>query len=372
MRGNTDERALVAAWQAGDQAALAELYRRFAPALRTLCSRRLPDGADVDDVVHEAFLRAQRAVGSLDPAAPIWPWLATIARRLCTDERRRHERRRRLEPAEPATAVELDEQVDARLRRSIMAEAIGRLSPPHRAAVVLHHLLGWTYEDIARQQGRSLTAVRSDLLRARPKLRHRVREVAQDRRQWPLPAAAPLGRRLRHAVGQARTSAQAYLAVFEVGALLHSTGAAILLAATLGGAFNGGNESRPPGPIPAAPTATSARAAQAPAPELALPAPPRPSPTTPAPDPARSTWQARLAVDGPSRATVVNDDPRADVEDHGDYITYEVWTDLDTPVSDDYGLGVSGNVACNNAAKQAVCNGIRMVIPYLPPGAPFS
>lgn len=360
---------------------MAELYRRYAPALRAYCGRRLIDQADVDDIVHDTFLRAQRAVATLDAQAPLWPWLATIAARLCLDAGRRHERRRRLDPPAP-TPVELDEEVAGRLRRSIVGDALRRLSPAYRSAVVLHHLAGWSHKDMAQSQGRSVAAIRSELLRARRQLRHRVRDVAEQGRQWPLPTAAPLARRARHLVDHVRAATQAWLIVVDVNGLLQSAGVALFVAAVVGLTLNPWAEYRPApaggpldtrfaaaGPVPARSTTAPDGAGQ-----LWTPSPPSPlGPTT-------TVWRGDVAWDDAPvdrRRTDVLKEPRGTIEDRGSDIWTDFWIGFNTPVYEGYGIGTTGNTNCTqpnpvlSAARQAFCTAVRAVIPHLPPDGPI-
>ena len=375
MQRGIDERGLLASWQAGDPDALGALYRRYAPSLRTLCARRLPAEADVEDVVHETFLRAQRAVDTLDAGAPVWPWLATIAARLCTDARRSEDRRLRLERASDQPSVELEEEVAFRLRRAIVGDALHRLNPSHRAAVVLHHLVGWSYKDIAQVQDKSVTAVRSDLLRGRRVLRRRVREVAKARRQWPLPGSVPLVRRFQHL----RTTAQAWVVAFESAAFLQSAGAAFLLAVVgfsngpatprLSQALDGEHIQAAAHPQPRGP---ADRRADARAPRTWLP--------SPAAAPL-SAWRRDLVVleEGPVRRenTPVLKEPRGSIQDRGSDMYIDIWFDVHTPAYEGYGTGTTGNTNCQqpnpvlSAARTVFCTAVRAVIPHLPPDGPI-
>src|SRR6478752_10686773 len=71
------EADVLASVRAGERDAFADLVRRYAPiAHRTAVL--LGAGADADDVVQEAFVKAYRALGSLRDGAPFRPWLLRI------------------------------------------------------------------------------------------------------------------------------------------------------------------------------------------------------------------------------------------------------------------------------------------------------
>lgn len=75
--------------ESNDQAEFERLYRRWRPEVLSLCRRLLGRPDDAEDAAQEAFLRAWVARDRFLPVMPFWPWLATIAHRLCVDERRR-------------------------------------------------------------------------------------------------------------------------------------------------------------------------------------------------------------------------------------------------------------------------------------------
>src|SRR2546430_13943804 len=85
--------ALIAAWQAGDERAAAELVERHARALaRFLSGVGAPD-ADVDDLVQETFIRAFRGVSGFRGQCQFRTWLLTIGGNVLKDFGRRASRR---------------------------------------------------------------------------------------------------------------------------------------------------------------------------------------------------------------------------------------------------------------------------------------
>lgn len=127
---------------------------------------------------------------------PVWPWLVTIARNICTDIKRNRARiaawdespRERL-----ASDIEGDpeEEVAHRIRKQLLDEAMQSLPGRYRSFVRLRDFDGWSYEEIARLHGVSIASVRSVLLRARRSLKKEVETLARAKGQWPLPAVLP-------------------------------------------------------------------------------------------------------------------------------------------------------------------------------------
>lgn len=196
----------------GDERLLAEpdlmdaLYRAYARRLKALCVRRLGNEDDAEDAVHETLIKASRAWPSFRDGADPWPWLATIATNVCRDTGRRAAR---------AAAVALDEEqssdcfeaVARRARCELVQDALASLPRAYSTALYLRDIEGWSVPEIAVLRGRSIASVRSSLSRSRTMLAKKVEEIARARRQWPLPAAAPVIVRLRRRASRIKAAA---------------------------------------------------------------------------------------------------------------------------------------------------------------------
>jgi len=128
------------------------------------------DGAIAEDVVQETFMRAWRAIDSLDAPEAARRWLLVIARR---EHARLHDRKRH-------TTVSLDHLVmseDSALAfaasedHSDVDAAISSLDADYRQPLMLHALLGYSTDEIAGHMGLTRAAVLTRLHRARQKLR---------------------------------------------------------------------------------------------------------------------------------------------------------------------------------------------------------
>src|SRR5947199_3496315 len=122
VAASSSDAALIAAWQAGDEQAAAELVRRHARALARLLASGGARDADVDDLVQETFIRAFRAVGKFRGQCQFRTWLLTIGGNVLKDAGRRAKR---------ATVVPLGEDVRATdgdpHERAVAGDAGGRL-----------------------------------------------------------------------------------------------------------------------------------------------------------------------------------------------------------------------------------------------------
>lgn len=173
----------------GDAEEFCDLYKRYRPRLIRYCRQRLRGMGDPEDAAHEALLRALQAWSRVDRSVDAWPWLATIAARVCTDIRRRSARTTADLGHEPISDVH--DLAVARLRASIIDDALDRLPVRYRNPLILKEYAGWSYRDIARLEGASVASVRSNIMRGRRYLGARVESVARSQGQWPLPAIVP-------------------------------------------------------------------------------------------------------------------------------------------------------------------------------------
>src|SRR5213596_3984149 len=96
VAASSSDAALIAAWQAGDEQAAAELVRRHARALARFLAGGGAREADVDDLVQETFIRAFRAVGKFRGQCQFRTWLLTIGGNGLKDAVRRFQQAHRV------------------------------------------------------------------------------------------------------------------------------------------------------------------------------------------------------------------------------------------------------------------------------------
>jgi RNA polymerase sigma-70 factor (ECF subfamily) len=183
-----EDRALAAALCAGEEAAYEALILRFEQPVYGVVSRLLENPADAPDVVQEVFLKVFRNIGGFRGDSSLKTWIYRIA----VNEARNHQRwfgRHRgrevgLEPAAPEARgygewlpdpspgpyeEALDHEVHA-----LVEEALKRISPAYRTALVLREVEELSYEEIAAILEVSLGTVKSRILRGREALRREL------------------------------------------------------------------------------------------------------------------------------------------------------------------------------------------------------
>ena len=153
-------RELMREYQAGRFEAFDDIYASVAPALRRYLLSQVRDGAKADDLVQETFLQLHRARHTYDPGFPLMPWVMAIARHVWLMDCRT--RSRRPWATEDVTEMEWPVKADAAslADRLEVRRVLGQVAPARRDAVIQHHLLGFSFKEIAERTGIAETAAK--------------------------------------------------------------------------------------------------------------------------------------------------------------------------------------------------------------------
>jgi RNA polymerase sigma-70 factor (ECF subfamily) len=143
---------------------LERVYREHGARLWRAVLMYSGDREVASDAVAEAFAQALHR-GSAIREPERWVWRAAF--RIAGGELKR---RRESRPAERDTPYEIPEWP------AVLGEALGRLSPKQRAAVILHHYAGYSLREVAVIIGSTASAVGVHLHRARRRLRQLLEE----------------------------------------------------------------------------------------------------------------------------------------------------------------------------------------------------
>ena len=158
-------------YQSGRFEAFDELYALMAPAVRRYQLSQARDAAKADDLVQETFLQIHRARHTYDPSLPLMPWAMAIARHVWLMDRRTLSRR----PWAPDDVTALDLPVKGEAAsladRADVRRALGQVPPARRAAVIQHHVLGFSFKEIAQRAGIAETAAKLRSSRGMAQLR---------------------------------------------------------------------------------------------------------------------------------------------------------------------------------------------------------
>lgn len=124
----------------------------------------LGDPEEAEDATHDAAVRAWERWGSLRDPDHFDAWFGRILVNECRDRLRRRRVRRLSVPLPERLAVQTSvDGVDAMAERQALAQAVERLPPDQRIAVVLHFYLDLSAEQVAERTGARVGTVKSRL-----------------------------------------------------------------------------------------------------------------------------------------------------------------------------------------------------------------
>jgi RNA polymerase sigma-70 factor, ECF subfamily len=165
----TSDAELIERAKRAEPVAMRLIYERYAKRVFTTVRRIAGDDSTAEDCAQEAWVRAFRALPTFRGEAKFGTWLLRIAMNQALSIVRRRSRRPPEEPLDPlyaAATVEVDVLDQLRLER-----ALQRLPDGMRKILVLHDVQGFTHEEIATIMGNTPSTCRSQLFKARARMR---------------------------------------------------------------------------------------------------------------------------------------------------------------------------------------------------------
>ncbi len=173
--------ALATAAGSGDMGAFEQLYERHNRRVYSLCLRMTKNIAEAEDLAQEAFIQLFRKIGSFRGESAFTTWL----HRLTVNQVLMHFRKRSVKvertTEEGETPVQIvhgteDPNRMPVLDRISLDNALKQLPPGYRSVFVLHDIEGHEHEEIAKILGVAVGTSKSQLHKARMKLRRLLRK----------------------------------------------------------------------------------------------------------------------------------------------------------------------------------------------------
>lgn len=170
--GHLTDAQLVALAADGDMGAFEQLYRRHASFALNLAVRLQGNPTDVEDIVHDAFLRARSHLGDLRDAGAFRAWLGSIVVRLVRTRMRRVRLLQVLGIVHSGDPVDLDAIASTEAgpeSRALLAQVyalLGTMSADDRIAWTLRYVERHRLESVAELSACSLATAKRRIARA--------------------------------------------------------------------------------------------------------------------------------------------------------------------------------------------------------------
>jgi len=181
------DQEVVAAATKGDEAAYRELVRRYERPVFSLIYRMVRNRELAEDLSQETFIKVLNALASYRPEYKFSSWVFKIANNAAIDHLRRRELDTLSLEGSPhadtpekleATTLQIGDRAESALDEvankelgSEIERAISRLRPEYRTCILLRHVDGRPYEEIAEILNLPLGTVKTYIHRARNELR---------------------------------------------------------------------------------------------------------------------------------------------------------------------------------------------------------
>ena len=154
------------------------LYDALAGKLRGYLTSQCRDAALADDLLQETFVQLHRSRRTYEPGRPVTPWVFAIARHVYLMNRRSTGRRMRFEERVAADIRSGDVMRDderAIVEGDAVRHALKRVPADQRDAMVMHHVHGWSFAEIAARLGIRLNAAKTRAFRGVRKMREQLK-----------------------------------------------------------------------------------------------------------------------------------------------------------------------------------------------------
>ena len=186
MTASATDRNLAQLAAGGDMAAFEEIYQRHHRRVYSICLRMLQNAYEAEDLTQDVFIQLYRKIGSFRGDSAFTTWL----HRMTVNQVLMHFRKRNVKYEKTTEEGETPDQIvtgtadPERMRvvdKIALENAIGQLPDGYKNVFLLHDVEGYEHEEVARILGCSVGTSKSQLHKARLKLRKLLKKKANPR-----------------------------------------------------------------------------------------------------------------------------------------------------------------------------------------------
>lgn len=178
------ESELIIACRRGEARMYEPLVRAYEPRALRFAVGMLGDGDAARDATQDAFVSAYNKLDRFEVGRPFGPWFFRILRNRCLDELRKIQTRRKAEGAVEqmngkvhGRVIAAEREVEKKAAAELLWAGLERISPDHRAAIVLRELEGMSYTEMAEALDVPEGTIASRLFHARRELRAALEDM---------------------------------------------------------------------------------------------------------------------------------------------------------------------------------------------------
>jgi RNA polymerase sigma-70 factor (ECF subfamily) len=150
------------------------LHAALAGRIRGYLLSQCRDATLADDLLQDTFMQMHRSRRTYEPGRPVTPWVFAIARHVYLMKRRSTGRRLRVEDTLAAETKSNDvarDDLRALVEKDEVRRALEQVPADQRQALLLHHVEGWSFVEIAARLGIRVNAAKTRAFRGMKKMR---------------------------------------------------------------------------------------------------------------------------------------------------------------------------------------------------------
>lgn len=163
----------------GDERALRQLWSQHAPHIDAVVRRLVGDPDEAADIAQEVWIQIFRALPGYRGESQFATWAHRIAVNRTLNALRRTRRLAKIETDIEEDTASVENTGEMSMLATTIHEAAQRLSPGARTVFLMHDVEGFTHEEIAGELGITTGGSKSQLFKARAKLRRMLSHLVE-------------------------------------------------------------------------------------------------------------------------------------------------------------------------------------------------
>lgn len=171
LPANFDEGSLIQACIRNEKWAQKAIYEEYYGSMMGVCLRYSNNKDDALDILHEGFIKVFRHIHKYKPGTSLSAWIRRVMVNTAIDYYRKSIRRRTEDIAEAHHLSSPDADAISQFSEKEILRAIQRLTPAYRTVFNLYVIEGYSHKEIAEHLNITESTSRSNLVKARSKLK---------------------------------------------------------------------------------------------------------------------------------------------------------------------------------------------------------
>lgn len=184
VQGTSELQSLIQDCRAGKREARAQIYRQFYNYAMSICLRYSRDREEAKEIVNDGFLKIFAKLDKYDRGRSFQAWLRRIMINASIDFYRRNQKHYQQTDLATAHHIGIEPEGLSGLTEQEILLAVQKLPPSYRMVFVLFVIEGYKHTEIAKELGISVGTSKSNLSKARSKLKHSLAHLSVNKQTY--------------------------------------------------------------------------------------------------------------------------------------------------------------------------------------------